>query len=132
ALSCAEGLNKHSDHEWLKMLENRNLEECYYNTFDNMELSSLTLFCKLITLYAEGEAEVQDLGGIWAQMLPTNKEEAMFIAQLLCDGGINKYNLSCGGLTKNLLNDFKPYMGLMDQESLDEILANENEGEVQN
>ncbi|MGL2539691.1 hypothetical protein ACOWOM_07540 [Helicobacter pylori] len=132
ALSCAEGLNKHSDHEWLKMLENRNLEECYYDTFDNMELSTLTLFCKLITLYAEGEAEVQNLGGIWAQMLPTNKEEAMFIAQLLCDGGINKYNLSCGGLTKNLLNDFKPYMGLMDQESLDEILENENEGETQN
>ncbi|WP_120934868.1 hypothetical protein [Helicobacter pylori] len=132
ALSCAEGLNKHSDHEWLKMLENRNLEECYYDTFDNMELSTLTLFCKLITLYAEGEAEVQNLGGIWAQMLPTNKEEALFIAQLLCDGGINKYNLSCGGLTKNLLNDFKPYMGLMDQESLDEILANENEGEAQN
>ncbi|WP_120914114.1 hypothetical protein [Helicobacter pylori] len=132
ALSCAEGLNKHSDHEWLKMLENRNLEECYYDTFDNMELSTLTLFCKLITLYAEGEAEAQDLGGIWAQMLPTNKEKALFIAQLLCDGGINKYNLSCGGLTKNLLNDFKPYMGLMDQESLDEILANENEGEAQN
>ncbi|MGN8505210.1 hypothetical protein ACR9MW_06450, partial [Helicobacter pylori] len=129
ALSCAEGLNKHSDHEWLKMIENRNLEECYYDTFDNMELSTLTLFCKLITLYAESEAEVQNLGGIWAQMLPTNKEEALFIAQLLCDGGINKYNLSCGGLTKNLLNDFKPYMGLMDQESLDEILANENESE---
>ncbi|EMH37538.1 hypothetical protein HMPREF1427_00873, partial [Helicobacter pylori GAM83Bi] len=45
----------------------------------------------------------------------------------LCDGGINKYNLSCGGLTKNLLNDFTPYMGLMDQESLDEFLAKENE-----
>lgn len=64
----------------------------------------------------------QDLGGIWAEMLPTNKEEALFIAQLLCDGGINKYNLSCGGLTKNLLNDFTPYMGLMDQESLDAFL----------
>ncbi|WP_120908581.1 hypothetical protein [Helicobacter pylori] len=133
ALSCAEGLNKHSDHEWLKMLENRNLEECYYDTFDNMELGNLTLFCKLITLYAEGEAEVQDLGGIWAQMLPTNKEEALFIAQLLCDGGINKYNLSCGGLTKNLLNDFKPYMGLMDQESLDAFLEEEDKkAEVQN
>ncbi|MGL2852431.1 hypothetical protein ACQKAP_04080 [Helicobacter pylori] len=133
ALSCAEGLNKHSDHEWLKMLENRNLEECYYDTFDNMELSTLTLFCKLITLYAEGEAEVQNLGGIWAQMLPTNKEEALFIAQLLCDGGINKYNLSCGGLTKNLLNDFTPYMGLMDQESLDAFLEEENkEAEAEN
>ncbi|MBH0293580.1 hypothetical protein [Helicobacter pylori] len=127
ALSCAEGLNKHSDIEWAKMLENRNLENCYYDTFDNMNLGNLTLFCKLIQLYARGDEEAQDLGGIWAEMLPTNKEGALFIAQLLCDGGINKYNLSCGGLTKNLLNDFTPYMGLMDQESLDEFLTKENE-----
>ncbi|RVZ04459.1 hypothetical protein EC514_06525 [Helicobacter pylori] len=132
ALSCAEGLNKHSYLEWAKMLENRNVENCFYSTFDNMDLGNLTLFCKLIKLYARGDEEVQDLGGIWAQMLPTNKEEALFIAQLLCDGGINKYNLSCGGLTKNLLNDFTPYMGLMDQESLDEYLANENEAEAEN
>ncbi|MCQ2898431.1 hypothetical protein JT143_05250 [Helicobacter pylori] len=126
ALSCAEGLNKHSDLEWAKMLENRNVENCFYDTFDNMNLGNLTLFCKLITLYARGDEEAQDLGGIWAEMLPTNKEEALFIAQLLCDGGINKYNLSCGGLTKNLLNDFTPYMGLMDQESLDAFLEEEN------
>ncbi|WQX89053.1 hypothetical protein KVM38_00280 [Helicobacter pylori] len=134
ALSCAEGLNKHSDLEWAKMLENRNVENCFYDTFDNMDLGNLTLFCKLIKLYAGGEmAETQDLGGIWAEMLPTNKEEALFIAQLLCDGGINKYNLSCGGLTKNLLNDFTPYMGLMDQESLDAYLEEEeNEGEAEN
>ncbi|WRE85012.1 hypothetical protein KVC55_04895 [Helicobacter pylori] len=134
ALSCAEGLNKHSDLEWAKMLENRNVENCFYDTFDNMDLGNLTLFCKLIKLYAGGEmAEAQDLGGIWAEMLPTNKEEALFIAQLLCDGGINKYNLSCGGLTKNLLNDFTPYMGLMDQESLDAYLEEEeNEAEGEN
>ncbi|WP_025446397.1 hypothetical protein [Helicobacter pylori] len=132
ALSCAEGLNKHSDLEWAKMIENRNVENCYYNTFDDMNLGNLTLFCKLIKLYAGGDEMAQNLGGIWAEMLPTNKEEALFIAQLLCDGGINKYNLSCGGLTKNLLKDFTPYMGLMDQESLDEFLANENEGEAEN
>ncbi|MCQ2667898.1 hypothetical protein JT128_06260 [Helicobacter pylori] len=133
ALSCAEGLNKHSDHEWLNMIKNRNAENCFYDTFDNMNLGNLTLFCKLITLYARGDEEVQDLGGIWAEMLPTNREEALFIAQLLCDGGINKYNLSCGGLTKNLLNDFTPYMGLMDQESLDAFLEEENkEAEAEN
>ncbi len=126
ALSCAEGLNKHSDLEWAKMLENRNVENCFYDTFDNMNLGNLTLFCKLIILYARGNEMAQDLGGIWAEMLPTNKEEALFIAQLLCDGGINKYNLSCGGLTKNLLNDFTPYMGLMDQESLDAFLEEQN------
>ncbi|GAA8471966.1 hypothetical protein KKKH26_11480 [Helicobacter pylori] len=133
ALSCAEGLNKHSNHEWLNMIKNRNAENCFYDTFDNMNLGNLTLFCKLITLYARGDEETQDLGGIWAEMLPTNKEEALFIAQLLCDGGINKYNLSCGGLTKNLLNDFTPYMGLMDQESLDAFLEEENkEAEAEN
>ncbi len=133
ALSCAEGLNKHSDHEWLNMIKNRNAENCFYDTFDNMNLGNLTLFCKLITLYARGDEEAQDLGGIWAEMLPTNKEEALFIAQLLCDGGINKYNLSCGGLTKNLLNDFTPYMGLMDQESLDAFLEEKNkEAEAEN
>ncbi|GAA8116170.1 hypothetical protein NP0089_09840 [Helicobacter pylori] len=133
ALSCAEGLNKHSDHEWLNMIKNRNAENCFYDTFDNMNLGNLTLFCKLITLYARGDEEAQDLGGIWAEMLPTNKEEALFIAQLLCDGGINKYNLLCGSLTKNLLNDFTPYMGLMDQESLDAFLEEENkEAEAEN
>ncbi|MCQ2863350.1 hypothetical protein JT200_04520 [Helicobacter pylori] len=133
ALSCAEGLNKHSDLEWAKVLENRNVENCFYDTFDDMNLGSLTLFCKLIKLYARGDEEAQDLGGIWAQMLPTNKEEALFLAQLLCDGGINKYNLSCGGLTKNLLNDFTPYMGLMDQESLDNFIMEENkEAEAEN
>ncbi len=132
ALSCAEGLNKHSYLEWAKMLENRNVENCFYSTFDNMDLGNLTLFCKLIKLYARGDEEVQDLGGIWAQMLPKNQKEAYFVVQLLCDGGINKYNLSCGGLTKNLLNDFTPYMGLMDQESLDAFLEEENEGEAEN
>ncbi|GAA8172039.1 hypothetical protein HpKG121_28400 [Helicobacter pylori] len=89
ALHYAGGLNKHSDHEWLNMIKNRNAENCFYDTFDNMNLGNLTLFCKLITLYARGDEEAQDLGGIWAEMLPTNKEEALFIAQLLCDGGIN-------------------------------------------
>ncbi|WP_187944726.1 hypothetical protein [Helicobacter pylori] len=132
ALSCAEGLNKHSDLEWAKMLENRNLENCFYDTFDNMDLGNLTLFCKLIKLYARGDEMVQDLGGIWAEMLPTNKEEALFIAQLLCDGGINKYGLSCAGLGENLLKDIELNLGLATRDEIDEILADENEGETEN
>ncbi len=133
ALSFASQLKHHSDHEWLKMLENRNVEECYYDTFDDMNLGNLTLFCKLIRLYARGDMEeAQDLGGIWAQMLPTNKEEALFVAQLLCDGGINKYGLSCAGLTENLLKDIELNLGLATREEVDEILANENEAEAQN
>ncbi|OPG38722.1 hypothetical protein BGL74_03635, partial [Helicobacter pylori] len=130
ALSCAEGLNKHSDLEWAKMLENRNLENCFYDTFDNMDLGNLTLFCKLIKLYARGDEMAQDLGGIWAEMLPTNKEEALFIAQLLCDGGINKYGLSCAGLGENLLKDIELNLGLATRDEIDEILADENEGET--
>ncbi|MUU62672.1 hypothetical protein [Helicobacter pylori] len=133
ALSCAEGLNKHSDLEWAKMLENRNLENCYYDTFDNMNLGNLTLFCKLIKLYARGDEMAQDLGGIWAEMLPTNKEEALFIAQLLCDGGINKYNLSCAGLTENLLKDVYNYIGLASVSEVDEYIDNlDKEEEAEN
>ncbi|MFP6077885.1 hypothetical protein ACLF9Z_06570 [Helicobacter pylori] len=133
ALANAKGFNKHTDAEWRAMIDNRDVEKCELTTFDNLDRVATTLFCGVIKEYAEGDEEVQDLGDIWAQMLPTNKEEALFIAQLLCDGGINKYNLSCGGLTKNLLKDFTPYMGLMDQESLDAFLEEENkEAEAEN
>ncbi len=131
ALSCAEGLNKHSDLEWAKMLENRNVENCFYDTFDNMDLGNLTLFCKLIKLYAGGDEEAQDLGDIWAQMLPTNKEEALFIAQLLCDCGINKYGLSCAGLTENLLKDIEPNFGLATTNEIDEYLADLDKEEAE-
>ncbi len=133
ALSCAEGLNKHSDLEWAKMLENRNPDECWFETFDHMDNTDLRLFCDVLSAYAQGQEEALNLTKLWAQMLPKNKKEAYFVAQLLCDGGINKYNLSCGGLIKNLLNDFTPYMGLMDQESLDAFLEEENkEAEAEN
>ncbi|WP_033594043.1 hypothetical protein [Helicobacter pylori] len=135
ALAHAKDLNKHSDAEWSAMLDNRNTDECDYDTFDYMDRVGTTLFCGVIKAYAEGREEFNDdfndfsPSGFWATVLPKNKNEALFIAQLLCDGGINKYNLSCAGLTENLFNDFTPYMGLMGQESLDEFLAKENEAE---
>ncbi|GAA7785703.1 hypothetical protein HpMS113_14020 [Helicobacter pylori] len=65
-------------------------------------------------------------------MLPRNKNEALFIAQLLCDGGINKYGLSCAGLTENLLKDIYSNIGLASASEVDEYLANlEKEGEVE-
>ncbi|GAA9329921.1 hypothetical protein BTM402_14720 [Helicobacter pylori] len=109
ALANAKGLNKHSDAEWLKMIESRNEEECIYDTFDYMDRVSTTLFCGVIESYAMGREEFQNEfndfspSGFWAVNLPKNKKEALFIAQLLCDGGINKYGLSCVGLTENLL-----------------------------
>ncbi|GAA9736930.1 hypothetical protein VN0123_15000 [Helicobacter pylori] len=118
ALYCAEGLNKHSDAEWLALIESRNTDECDYDTFDYMDRVSTTLFCNVIRKYArrldkELEAELNDFSpsGFWARTLPKNKNETMFIAQLLCDGGINKYDLSCADLTENLLKDIYPVFG---------------------
>ncbi len=120
ALMYAKGLNKHSDAEWLKMIESRNTDECDYDTFDYIDRVSTTLFCNVIREYArrldkELEAELNDFSpsGFWAKHLPKNKNEALFIAQLLCDGGINKYGLSCAGLTAGLLADNLGYYGLL-------------------
>ncbi|GAA7035348.1 hypothetical protein Kyoto34B_14800 [Helicobacter pylori] len=138
ALANAKGLNKHSDVEWLKMLENRNEEECDYDTFDYMDRVGTTLFCGVIKAYAEGREEFQNdfndfsPSGFWARTLPKNKNEALFIAQLLCDGGINKYGLSCAGLTENLLKDVELTFGLATPSEIDEYLANlDKEGEVE-
>ncbi|MGL2539472.1 hypothetical protein ACOWOM_06345 [Helicobacter pylori] len=134
ALAHAKDLNKHSDAEWLRLIENRAEGVAAFDTLDQMDRVDITLFCDLIRLYAKGEEEFMDLnpGGIWDNMLPANKNEAMFVAQLLCDGGINKYGLSCAGLTENLLKDIELNLGLATREEVDEILANENEGEAQN
>ncbi|MCQ2648834.1 hypothetical protein JT085_01630 [Helicobacter pylori] len=134
ALAHAKDLNKHSDAEWLRLIENRAEGVASFGTLDQMDRVDITLFCDLIRLYAKGEEEFMDLnpGGIWDNMLPNNKNEALFIAQLLCDGGINKYGLSCAGLTENLLKDIELNLGLATREEVDEILANENEGEAQN
>ncbi len=131
ALANAKGLNKHSDAEWSALIENRNTEGCYYNTLDYMDRVSTTLFCNVIREYArrldkELEAELNDFSpsGFWAQVLPKNKNEALFVAQLLCDGGINKYGLSCAGLTENLLKDIYPVFGLASVSEVDEYLDN--------
>ncbi|GAA9850373.1 hypothetical protein VN0604_09280 [Helicobacter pylori] len=130
ALANAKGFNKHSDAEWLKIIESRNEKECYYNTFDNMDRVGTTLFCGVIKAYAEGREEFQNEfndfspSGFWAVTLPKNKNEALFIAQLLCDGGINKYGLSCADLTENLLKDIYPVFGLASVSEVDEYLDN--------
>ncbi|EPZ95414.1 hypothetical protein [Helicobacter pylori] len=131
ALAHAKDLNKHSDAVWLALIENRNTEGCYYNTLDYMDRVSTTLFCNAIREYAlrldkELEAELNDFSpsGFWARTLPKNKNEALFIAQLLCDGGINKYGLSCAGLTENLLKDIYNNFGFASVGEVDEYLDN--------
>ncbi|GAA6945118.1 hypothetical protein VN0381_09470 [Helicobacter pylori] len=119
ALANAKGFNKHSDAEWSALIENRNTDGCYYDTLDYMDRVGTTLF-NVIREYAlrldkELEAELNDFSpsGFWAQVLPKNKNEAMFVAQLLCDGGINKYDLSCSDLTAGLLANNLGYYGLL-------------------
>ncbi|WRD55654.1 hypothetical protein E5E67_04940 [Helicobacter pylori] len=137
-LSYASNFKYHSDAEFNNMIEKRDPEKCDYDTFDYMDRVGTTLFCGVIKAYAEGREEFQNefndfsLSGFWAVTLPKNKNEALFIAQLLCDGGINKYGLSCAGLTENLLKDIELGFGLASQKEIDEYLANlDKEGEVE-
>ncbi|GAA7751388.1 hypothetical protein HpCOL17_05000 [Helicobacter pylori] len=138
ALAHAKDLNKHSDAEWLSFIENRDLSLANLESFDHMDRMSITLFCNVIREYALG-GEVQDEArnlspnGLWAEIMPKNKNEAYFVVQLLCDGGINKYGLSCAGLTENLLKDVEINLGLATHEEVDEYFENlENVGEAQN
>ncbi|WP_120852282.1 hypothetical protein [Helicobacter pylori] len=127
ALTCASKLKHHSDEEWYQMIKTRNVDECYWDTFDDMDRESIRLFCNLIVAYADDEKGEITLKDPFAKVLPKDEKEAMFVAQLLCDGGINKYDLSCGGLTANLLADNLGSYGLLTESDL-----LENEGEAQN
>ncbi|GAA8682638.1 hypothetical protein Kyoto142A_14550 [Helicobacter pylori] len=135
ALANAKGFNKHSDAEWVKMIETRNEELCDVESFDNLDRVALTLYCNVIKYYAEGREEFQNdfndfsPDGFWATTLPKNKNEAMFVAQLICDGGVNKYGLSCAGLTENLLKDIELNFGLASASEVDEYVANLDKGE---
>ncbi len=138
ALHCAKDLNKHSDAEWLKMIESREDSEGLFDSFDYMDRVALTQFCTSIVVYARGNDEelkktLSDFSpsGFWARTLPKNKNEALFIAQLLCDGGINKYGLSCAGLTENLLKDIYDNLGLASVGEIDEYLANLDKEEAE-
>ncbi|GAA7274301.1 hypothetical protein HpM004_09190 [Helicobacter pylori] len=137
ALANAKGFNKHSDAEWVKMIDNRDEELCDVDSFDNLDRVALTLYCNVIKYYAEGREEFQNdfndfsPSGFWAKNLPKNKNEALFVAQLLCDGGINKYGLSCAGLTENLLKDIEVNLGLATISEIDEYLANLDKEEAE-
>ncbi|MGL2429491.1 hypothetical protein ACOWLP_05255 [Helicobacter pylori] len=137
ALHYAKGLNKHSDAEWNAMIDNRDEEKCEIETLDHLDRVGTTLFCGMIKEYAEGREEFQNdfndfsPDGFWAMTLPKNKNEALFIAQLLCDGGINKYGLNCAGLTENLLKDIFNNIGLATAKEVDEHLANLDKEEAE-
>ncbi len=140
-------LKHHTDAEWNAMIENRDTENCFFDSFDDMLMGDVTLFCKVIETYARNLVRPDGVThGVtleeWAKFLPKNKEEAKFVAQLLCDGGINKYDLTCAGLTPGVLADNLWSYGFRDEDYDDEgnvikerdIITGEelkNEGEVE-
>ncbi|GAA7663051.1 hypothetical protein ckin74_06270 [Helicobacter pylori] len=137
ALSYMAELKHHSDHEFNTMIENRNIDDAFFESFDDMEITDIKLFVDVIEAYAKKLKRPDGKGengfGVtlaeWARFLPKNQKEAKFVAQLLCDGGINKYDLSCGGLTAGLLADNLGGYGLREEDEEEEV---ENEGEAQN
>ncbi len=121
SLSFMADLKHHSDAEWNAMIENRGDDDGFFDTFDDMLMGDVTLFCKAIETYArnlvrpDGKTYGVTLDE-WAKLLPKNKEEAKFVAQLLCDGGINKYDLTCAGLTPGVLADNLWSYGFRDED----------------
>ncbi len=145
ALSYASSFKHHTDLEFNAMLESRDPEDCMFDSFDNMGMGDVFTFCKAMEIYALN-AKNGDKNGItleeWAWLLPKNQKEAKFVAQLLCDGGINKYDLTCAGLTPGVLADNLWSYGFRDEDYDDEgnvikerdIITGEelkNEGEVE-
>ncbi|MFP6199461.1 hypothetical protein ACLGCO_07935 [Helicobacter pylori] len=118
ALSYASSFKYHTDLEFNTMIENRDTEDCIFDSFNNMGMGDVFTFCKAMEIYALNSKN-GDKNGItleeWAWLLPKNQKEAKFVAQLLCDGGINKYDLTCAGLTENLLKDNRWSYGMRDE-----------------
>ncbi len=118
ALSYASSFKHHTDLEFNAMIESRDPENCMFDSFNNMGMGDVFTFCKAMEIYALN-AKNGDKNGVtleeWAWLLPKNQKEAKFVAQLLCDGGINKYDLTCAGLTENLLKDNRWSYGMRDE-----------------
>ncbi|GAA8177073.1 hypothetical protein NP0157_10080 [Helicobacter pylori] len=134
ALSFMADLKHHTDAEFNEMIENRDPENCFFDDFDEMRVGDVTLFCKVVETYAknltrpDGKTKGVTLEE-WARFLPRNKKEVKFVAQLLCDGGINKYDLTCAGLTENLLKDIESAFGLATHEEVDKYIEELNKEE---
>ncbi|GAA6851573.1 hypothetical protein CHC119_12380 [Helicobacter pylori] len=118
ALSYASSFKHHTDLEFNAMIESRDPENCMFDSFNNMGMGDVFTFCKAMEIYAFNTKN-GDKDGIsleeWAWLLPKNQKEAKFVAQLLCDGGINKYDLTCTGLAENLLKDNRWSYGMRDE-----------------
>ncbi|WQW98922.1 hypothetical protein FE356_06865 [Helicobacter pylori] len=131
ALSYASSFKHHTDLEFNAMIDSRDPENCMFDSFDNMGMGDVFTFCKAMEIYVLNSKNGVTLEE-WARFLPKNQKEAKFVAQLLCDGGINKYDLTCAGLTENLLKDIYNYIGLANVEEVDEYIDNLDKEEAEN
>ncbi|GAA7568413.1 hypothetical protein HpMMM14_14600 [Helicobacter pylori] len=52
ALSYASNFKYHSDAEFNNMIENRDTEDCIFDSFDNMGMGDVFTFCKAMEVYA--------------------------------------------------------------------------------
>ncbi len=91
ALSYVSSFKHHTDLEFRAMIESRDPENCMFDSFNNMGMGDVFTFCKAMEIYALNSKN-GDKNGItleeWAWLLPKNQKEALFVAQLICDGGI--------------------------------------------
>ncbi len=74
ALTCASKLNKHSDAEWLQMIKSRNVDECYWDSFDDMDREDIRSFCNLIVAYANDEKREIILDDLFLKSYPKMKK----------------------------------------------------------
>lgn len=78
-------LKYYSDVEWNVMIENRNIDECFFDSFDDMFMGDVILICKVIEIYVknlkrfDGKSEGVILEE-WVRFLFRNKEEVKFVA----------------------------------------------------
>lgn len=77
ALSYASNFKYHSDAEFNNMIENRDTEDCIFDSFDNMGMGDVFTFCKAMEVYALNSKK-GDKNGIsleeWAWLLPKDKK----------------------------------------------------------
>ncbi len=52
-LTYIADLKHHSDHEWNTMIENRNVDDAFFESFDDMEVTDIYLFVNVIEAYAK-------------------------------------------------------------------------------
>ncbi|GAA9474242.1 hypothetical protein BTM449_12890 [Helicobacter pylori] len=52
ALSYASNFKYHSDAEFNNMIENKDTEDCIFDSFDNMGMGDVFTFCKAMEIYA--------------------------------------------------------------------------------